>query len=473
MSLTKVSYSMINGAPVNVLDFGADPTGSDDSSAAFQAAVDASANVVVPEGTFLINTPVDVADNVTIQGQGSNSITIVKTTGDVNTFNVGDACYINDIYFLHEGDGIVINATQKEALHLTNNTFYTTKTASTKPAVYVSGSFAWIRNNSFNNVRADGYAISADRTAGLIHIESHIEENTFGGSGNGIKIWSSDNSARPEGFYISNNTFIGTHENLRIEQILQCSISNNVFDQGGNYNVIFDPKNTGVQNIQLFGNYFSTPNQGTTGVAVAHLNPTPGIPLSQISFTNNTFAFCGIGINILSPALDILVVGNTFTAIGNNAIGMNGVIKASIISNSFNAITTANLSLTDGAAGGPYSVDGNQFDDNATYKNIFTRTDTSKFLFGQTNSKVKLCGWSTYATDTTAKPSGSYIAIPHGLQDAPDKTKILAYVCLNTATSTVGATVNVAAVDSINVTVQLFYTLGSAGTYSVNLFASV
>jgi hypothetical protein len=39
MSLTKASFSMINGASVNVLDYGADPTGVADSTAAIQAAV--------------------------------------------------------------------------------------------------------------------------------------------------------------------------------------------------------------------------------------------------------------------------------------------------------------------------------------------------------------------------------------------------------------------------------------------------
>jgi hypothetical protein len=39
MSLTKVSYSMVNGAPANVLDFGADPTGVADSTAANVAAI--------------------------------------------------------------------------------------------------------------------------------------------------------------------------------------------------------------------------------------------------------------------------------------------------------------------------------------------------------------------------------------------------------------------------------------------------
>ena len=42
MSLTKVSYSMIQGAYVNVLDYGADPTGVLDSWQAIQNAIDDS-----------------------------------------------------------------------------------------------------------------------------------------------------------------------------------------------------------------------------------------------------------------------------------------------------------------------------------------------------------------------------------------------------------------------------------------------
>jgi len=42
MSLTKVSYSMINGSPFNILDFGADPTGQTDSTTAIQNAITAA-----------------------------------------------------------------------------------------------------------------------------------------------------------------------------------------------------------------------------------------------------------------------------------------------------------------------------------------------------------------------------------------------------------------------------------------------
>jgi hypothetical protein len=54
MSLTKVTYSMISGALVNVLDYGADSTGATSSSAAIQAAIDTGKSVVFPEGTYLV-----------------------------------------------------------------------------------------------------------------------------------------------------------------------------------------------------------------------------------------------------------------------------------------------------------------------------------------------------------------------------------------------------------------------------------
>jgi len=61
MSLTKASYSMITGAPVNVLDYGADPTGVADSQPAIQAAIDAGAtDIVIPAGTYRINSSITI-----------------------------------------------------------------------------------------------------------------------------------------------------------------------------------------------------------------------------------------------------------------------------------------------------------------------------------------------------------------------------------------------------------------------------
>lgn len=59
MALTKVSYSMITGAPVNVLDLGVDSAGASDCTAAVQAAVGASKTIVFPPGQYLFSGNTD------------------------------------------------------------------------------------------------------------------------------------------------------------------------------------------------------------------------------------------------------------------------------------------------------------------------------------------------------------------------------------------------------------------------------
>lgn len=61
MSLTKVTYSMIQDAPANVVDFGADPTGVADSTAAIQAAIDSGVSeVYLPDGTYKITDTISI-----------------------------------------------------------------------------------------------------------------------------------------------------------------------------------------------------------------------------------------------------------------------------------------------------------------------------------------------------------------------------------------------------------------------------
>lgn len=90
MTLTKATYAMINGAPLNVLDFGAVADGVTDDYAAIQAAITAATNagggtVFIPAGTYKVNstltlTPISSYIDVYIQGAGMGA-TILDFSG--------------------------------------------------------------------------------------------------------------------------------------------------------------------------------------------------------------------------------------------------------------------------------------------------------------------------------------------------------------------------------------------------------
>jgi hypothetical protein len=71
MSLTKATYSMINGACANVLDFGTNTTpGVTDMSAAFTAALATGKAVYAPAGTYLVRNVKLTSDGQCIFGDG-------------------------------------------------------------------------------------------------------------------------------------------------------------------------------------------------------------------------------------------------------------------------------------------------------------------------------------------------------------------------------------------------------------------
>lgn len=92
MSLTKASYSMITGAPINVLDYGADPTGTNDSTTQIQNAINAGTSIYIPAGTYKISsTLVDNGVTKIFYGDGHNdtgaNVTKIVCTADVTAID--------------------------------------------------------------------------------------------------------------------------------------------------------------------------------------------------------------------------------------------------------------------------------------------------------------------------------------------------------------------------------------------------
>ena len=84
MSLTKVTYSMIVGAAANVLDYGADATGSTDSTTAIQAAINSGRRyVAIPNGVYNV-TALTLPDGVCLVGDSPYN-SVIRSTSTTST----------------------------------------------------------------------------------------------------------------------------------------------------------------------------------------------------------------------------------------------------------------------------------------------------------------------------------------------------------------------------------------------------
>lgn len=126
MALTKVSYSMIAGGFVNVLDFGAATTNTDvQNGAAFQAAIDSLKNiggtVLIPSGTFNITSismPDETYNGIRIVGMSAQLTKLnFTTTGTAITMGAPLPKYIQNVSF----ENMVIDSPNSNRMvHLLN-----------------------------------------------------------------------------------------------------------------------------------------------------------------------------------------------------------------------------------------------------------------------------------------------------------------------------------------------------------------
>lgn len=132
MALTKASYSVIEGAPLNVLDYGALGDGITDDIVAIQLAVNAamSANkrLYFPQGTYLVSGTITVTNGsgagLFMYGDTTSNFAVVpsgttiKYTGNSNLFQVNGAAstvnlMVKNMTFL--GSASAVNAIKVDA----------------------------------------------------------------------------------------------------------------------------------------------------------------------------------------------------------------------------------------------------------------------------------------------------------------------------------------------------------------------
>lgn len=111
MALTKATYSLIDGAPFNVMDYGAVGDGVTDDTASIQAAVDAAraaggGTIYAPEGDYLITSTVDLyqnsAVNIVLKGAARAATTFI-TANDIVVFSHAEDCVFEDFSVTQTG----------------------------------------------------------------------------------------------------------------------------------------------------------------------------------------------------------------------------------------------------------------------------------------------------------------------------------------------------------------------------------
>lgn len=156
MSLTKVSYAMTNGAPLNVLDYGAKGDGVTDDTAAIQAALTAAnasnKRVYVPEGVYIITSTLTVtnaAEGLYIYGD---------TTSNFNTPFVSNAKTGSVLSFTGSGVLLQINGSASNVHALIQNISFAGNNNAVSGIKLNAGWFLTLEHCVFNNFKAVGAA---------------------------------------------------------------------------------------------------------------------------------------------------------------------------------------------------------------------------------------------------------------------------------------------------------------------------
>ena len=321
MSLTKVTYSMITGAPYNVKDYGAVGNGTTDDKAAINAAITAAnvaggGTVLIPNGTFAIGG--SVVSGITSGIAGivllSNVNLVIEGTVFVKNGTTGVGTFYGAI---RSPDVGISNASITGTGTIDGNK--ANQTASVQCSnIYLACVF---------NVVVDGiYSVNANGMGIQLIPPSSLPSPP-------VSAATTHTACVVQNCFVNNVTNIG----IQVSHGLYCNISenrittctNNCIDIYGDDGTV-SPDN-GITSINgntvgggLVGVFVETSKRVsvvgnaidscTTGIAVNRINGAP----ANISICGNTVSSCATGISNTGDTGGVLISNNfvQFTAFG-------------------------------------------------------------------------------------------------------------------------------------------------------------
>lgn len=365
MSLTKASYFMITGAPANILDFGADPTGAVDSAAAIQAAVNSISTttagpgpgglVYVPPGTYRIQTQINVPYGVSIKGAGGTASIIRCYDCDglsfIKTIQDNDMQTVEDIGLQAMSgtnrSGILANAGTFPSSQ--NDGFYVNRVKITGFNIGIYFVNAWqsvITNCLITEVNR---AVWLDDHAVLITVVDNQFVRQGGGAGTAANIGVEMSGLDLEANEVRNNFIFGFATAIKMSDPWSALIASNTIltlaPNAGGAALIGIDFTTVKEHLNIFDNIVESAGQSLDTVIGIY-----GRPLSTASggatviqnnriFDGAALMTAGVGIQINTPAD---TGQNNVTIQNNNFLGFR---THDIAAYNPNAITIQNNRL--------------------------------------------------------------------------------------------------------------------------------
>lgn len=183
MSLTKVSYSMITGAPVNVKDFGATGDGTTDDTAAIQAAINFCTNLSNRRQTlyfpgadagqqYKITAPLVVNGRLNIVGDGEFSTSIYAVGFTAGQFIIDFNNEAADVVYFGGMSQITLRSNNgaPTGIRMRNTSYWTLKNVQLygmTTGIYITGTGCF--SNFFEQVtgyQMSGYTVHFDNFTG-------------------------------------------------------------------------------------------------------------------------------------------------------------------------------------------------------------------------------------------------------------------------------------------------------------------
>lgn len=309
MALTKATSNMIEGAQVNVLDYGAVGDGVTDDSSAIQLALNQQGNIYFPDGTYIVKTTLTVKSNTCLFGSKNATIDGSTPTSITNTaiFNIVEKedVTVKGLSFIYDTDSAtscsMFTFDGSDRIRIYDNTF-TSEDGST------AGNTAAVRIRETVSKGSNDVVISGNYFEG-----PRLLILTQGGSGQIVK-----------DVIISNNTFsqnsdIAENPNF-LDGVVKIDLGtdNVVFSgntcDGNNKTEGFLQVEETINNVTVTGNVINN----CLGYGIFIYGGQTRSPVNNVTIIGNVLSNAGIYVADLSTRLFEFIISAGTPVLGNS-----------------------------------------------------------------------------------------------------------------------------------------------------------